>query len=86
MKKFDKQEFMSRINKAKRAYDKAMLFEQELFDYLEDCFPYVELEDIFSNAENSDNIKQAITCYLAYGEYYPLSICKELQEVANELD
>lgn len=76
-----KSEFTKKINKARRITEKAQLAEEELFEYLDECFPNTELEYIPSFAENADNIKHAITCYISYGEYNVNDIYRELSEV-----
>lgn len=77
----DKTEFIKLIKRTKRYYDKAQKSEQELFDFLEDSYPYIDLEDIPSQAENADSIKDAVTCYCQYGEYTPEKIYEELKQI-----
>lgn len=77
----NKSEFMKFIEKTRKYYDKAQKAEEELFNYIEKICPDVDLECIPSNAENADNIKDAITCYCQYGEYSSDEIYKELKEL-----
>lgn len=74
-----KSEFIKKMESARKAYKKAEEKERQIFDELEKQFPRIDLEmDCISNAENADNAKDAITCYLQYGEYYPDMIWDEL--------
>lgn len=72
---------MKLIEKTKKYYDKAQKSEEELFNYIEKICPDVDLECIPSNAENADNIKDAITYYCQYGEYSSDEIYEELEEL-----
>ena len=74
----NKSEFIRKMESAKKAYDKAQEKEQQLFDALAEQFPRMDLEDCVSNAENADNVKEAIACYLQYGEYIPDMIWDEI--------
>lgn len=73
-----KSEFIRKIESAKKAYDKAQEKEQQLFNALAEQFPRMDLENCVSNAENADNVKDAITCYLQCGEYVPEMIWDEI--------
>ena len=73
-----KSEFVRKMKSIKKAYDKAREKEQQLFDALDEQFPRIHLEDCITNAENSDNIQDAITGYCMYGEYYPDEIWDEI--------
>lgn len=75
-----KNEFKNLLERGKKAYDKAAAIEQELFNKLENDMGLngLILEDIPTNAENADNIQEAITCYLQYGEYDADSIWDDL--------
>lgn len=42
-----------------------------------------ELSEIKTNAENSDNLEEAICCFVQYGEYDEESIWKELEGMVN---
>lgn len=66
-----KSEFKRILQKSRNAYIKADKITQELFDKLDEDMGLREfvLEDIPCNAENADNIKDAICGYLQYGEY-----------------
>ena len=73
-----KSEFVRKMESAKKAYDKAREKEEQIFNELAKQFPRIDLEDCVSNAENADNVKDAITCYLQYGEYVPEMIWDEI--------
>ena len=40
----------------------------------------IEPDHVPSIAENADNLEQAITCYIAYGEYSVAGIMREVKE------
>lgn len=77
-----KSEFKKYIERGRNAYIKANAITVELFNKIENDFFAGEpiLEDIPCNSENSDNISDAICCYLQYGEYDPDSIWDDLIE------
>lgn len=39
----------------------------------------IEPDHVPSNAENADNLEQAITCYISYGEYSVAGIMEEIK-------
>ena len=66
-----KSEFKKLLERGRKAYIKAELITNELFDKLEQDMGLRTsiLSDIPSNAENADNLEEAIQCYMQYGEY-----------------
>ena len=66
-----KSEFKKLLERGRKAHIKAELITNELFDKLEQDMGLRTsiLSDIPSNAENADNLKEAIQCYMQYGEY-----------------
>ena len=78
-----KGDFVKKIETAREAYKWAQLLEESLFNELEMSFENVDLEDVKSNAENAENIKDAICCYLSYGEYSPDEIWNDIIEAAR---
>lgn len=73
-----KSEFVRKMQSIKKIYDKAGEKENELFNAIDYQFDGLDLEDCISNAENADNVKDAICCYLQYGEYNPERIWEEI--------
>ena len=65
------------LQKAKKAYDKAQEVESEVFLMLD--VMGVNL-DAPTEAENADNLGEAITCYLQYGEYTVAGLLSEIRE------
>lgn len=63
-----KSEFKRILQRGRNANIKANEITQKLFDELENDMGFI-LDDIPSNAENADNIAEAICCYMQYGEY-----------------
>ena len=66
-----KSEFKKLLERGRKAHIKAELITNELFDKLEQDMGLRTsiLSDIPSNAENADNLEEAIQCYMQYGEY-----------------
>lgn len=79
-----KSEFVRLIESGRKAFDKAQKKEEELFTALGNQFPDLDLETCPSDAESADNIKEAICCYMQYGEYDPESIWEELVQANAE--
>jgi len=68
----------SQLKKARAAYKKADKLLQEVFDSVEAIIPCPEL--VPTSAENADNLAEAISCFVQYGEYDVDSIVEELVE------
>ena len=75
-----KSEFKKLLERGRKAHIKAELITNELFDKLEQDMGLRTsiLSDIPSNAENADNLEEAIQCYMQYGEYDPDLVWDEL--------
>ena len=75
-----KSEFKKLLKRGRKAHIKAELVTNELFDKLEQDMGLRTsiLSDIPSNAENADNLEEAIQCYMQYGEYDPDLLWDEL--------
>lgn len=75
-----KSEFKKLLERGRKAHIKAELITNELFDKLEQDMGLRTsiLSDIPSNAENADNLEEAIHCYMQYGEYDPDLLWDEL--------
>lgn len=66
------------MRSARSAFMRAAKKESEIFDLIDDTFDYMDLESVPSDAENADNLHEAISCYLQYGEYDVDSLWHEL--------
>jgi hypothetical protein len=53
--------------------------ENKIFELLAD----LPVEEIPTNAYNADNLQEAITCYLSYGEYDIDSLMAEISAAYN---
>lgn len=75
-----KSEFKKYLERGRKAHIKAESITNELFDKLEQDMGLSELilSDIPSNAENADNLEEAIQCYIQYGECDPDLLWGEL--------
>ena len=69
-------EFEEAVRAAKRKAVAAQAAEDLVFNLLEDMC--IDAESVPTEAENADNLKEAISCYLNYGEY---SLSKIMREV-----
>gem|GEM_PF-1296757 len=68
MSEIDKKEFKNLMTKARNLYIDAQDAQEYIFKYLNDELPNIELDEIPIEAVNSDTVKEAICCYLHYGE------------------
>lgn len=71
-------EFKKLLRSAKRKAAAAQAAEDEVFRLIE-CMGIVP-DSVPTNAENADNLQDAITCYLSYDEYSEKGIISEVQE------
>lgn len=69
--------FEKALRAAKRKADAAQEAENAIFRLLEDMC--IDADSIPTKAENADNLKEAITCYLSYGEYSMAGIMREIR-------
>lgn len=70
----NKKKFISLCNKARKLENQIQEIQQTIFNSLN--------EDILNkntSAENSNNIEEAIMCYIQYGEYSPEEIWEEIK-------
>lgn len=73
-----KSEFIKTMNSARNAFMKAQEKERKIFDKLSEEFPRLDLDDCITNAENAENVQEAISCFLQYGEYNATEIWEEI--------
>lgn len=75
-----KSEFKKFLERGRKAHIKTESITNELFDKLEQDMGLrtLILSDIPSNAENADNLEEAIQCYIQYGKYDPDLLWDEL--------
>lgn len=74
-----KSEFIKELKKCRRVQQNAEDLLNSFLEKLEVKFK-AELADIKTNAENSNNLEEAICCFVQYGEYDAESIWEELQD------
>lgn len=70
------------IKSARRKFVAAQNAEREIFSLLEDM--YIDAHLIPTEAENSSNLDDAISCYLQYGEYSLSKIMSEIRSAYGE--
>lgn len=75
----NRSEFIRTMNSARKSFVKAQEKEQKIFDELEESFPGLDLSECITNAYNANDVKEAITCFLQYGEYTPEEIWEEIK-------
>ena len=73
-----KSEFIKTMNSARNSFIKAQEKEQKIFDKLSEEFPRLDLDECITNAENAENVQEAISCFLQYGEYNAEKIWDEI--------
>lgn len=64
------------LQKARRKYIEAEIELNNLYDFLSDIDADLEVQ---TDAENVDTLKEAINCFVQYGEYNIDGILKELK-------
>lgn len=81
MKK-EKMELLRKLlEDARRAELRAKSKEARIFTELE----YMKIDlSLPTNAENADNLEEAICCFLQYGEYSLENILREIQDASEE--
>lgn len=70
----EKKEFINKCKKARQLQKEMDAIIYDIFDNLPS-----EVCNIPSNAENADNVEEAIQCYIHYGEYNPEDIYYEIK-------
>lgn len=75
-------EFIKKLNKCRKLYKDAENSLNSLFEKLEYEFD-TDLSNIQTNAENADELEEAICCFAQYGEYDAESIWEELEAYIN---
>ena len=66
------------IKKARLSYEKAENNLKNVYDYIEQLCD-IDFQEIETEAENANNVYQAISCFFLYGEYNIDSIVKEIK-------
>ncbi len=67
----------SALTRARATAEKAQAAEQVVFKLLEDAC--IDPQAVPTSAENADNLEEAISCYLNYGEYSISGLMKEIR-------
>ena len=76
----DEKELKRLLKRARDYRIKSEKAERELFGYIAAHTDNMDLSDIEFEAENSDNLEEAITCHIHYNESDSDSIIKKLME------
>ena len=66
------------LRKAKTKAEAAQAAENMLFKALEDMC--IDAESVHSDAEDAENLKEAICCFLSYDEYSVAGIMREIKK------
>ena len=77
------EEFDKALRKAREKTKEAQLAEQVVFEILGSI--EIDTEEIETLAENADNLHQAISCYINYGEYTIEGIMEELKNAYESI-
>ena len=76
--------FEKLLKKARRKQAEATEAIAVVFEALEDMC--IDADQVSSEAENADNLQQAISCYIDYGEYSVAGIMKEVRGAYGKTD
>ena len=76
------QKFKKLLRTAKIAQAKASEAEQKLFSLLYEF--EININHIPTHAENADNLEEAISCYISYGEYGEANVLREIEELLEK--
>lgn len=69
--------FKSLLEKARKKAAEAMAASTLVFQALEDM--HIDAEQIPTGAENANNLLEAVSCYIDYGEYSVAGIMREVK-------
>ena len=73
------------LARAKRQQDIANSDTNKLFEFLEAC-GLEDLEKFGTDAENASNLKEAICCFIDYGEYSAEELLSEIGSALEMMD
>ena len=79
----NKSEFKRILESGRNAYLQANNLQCKIVDRLENDYENINFDEVLTNAENSDNVMDAISCYMQFGEY---SIDEIWEEIKNEVN
>lgn len=68
------------ISDARKAAIAADAKEDKIYSYINEAYPNILLDSVETGAENADNLDEAITCYVRYGEYTVNGLVEEFQK------
>lgn len=74
--------FLKLLDHARHKHNQAYNAEYKLFSYLES--KGISLDTIQTGAPNADNLGEAISCYLHYGEYTEEDLAREVELALKE--
>lgn len=70
------------IETAKELQDKASMALNLIYEALDDLG--IDSDNVKTGAENADNLRDAISCYVQYGEYSIDGLMKEIKAACKE--
>lgn len=79
----DEKELKRLLKRARDYKIKSEMAERELFGYIAAHTDDMDLSDVEFRAENSDNLEEAITCHIQYGESDSSNIVEKLMEICQ---
>lgn len=74
--------FKRRLERAKRKAEESAAATRAVFKALEDMC--INPDEISTDAENADNLEEAISCFIDYGEYSISGIMREVRAAYKE--
>jgi len=72
------------LYRARRQYVKSEDLEAEIYRYIDENFEIGDLDFIYANGVNCDNLNEMISCFLSYGENCPYEIAKTIKEILKK--
>lgn len=76
--------FKRRLERAKRKAEESAAATSAVFKALEDMC--IDADKIKTEAENADNLEEAINCFIQYGEYSVSGIMREVRGAYREAE
>lgn len=76
--------FKRRLERAKRKAEESAAATRAVFAALEDMC--IDPSEISTAAENADNLEEAISCFIDYGEYSVSGIMREVRGAFKEAE
>lgn len=84
MTETNKKKISNALERAREKFLKAEEEERKLNSLIEKVLPEMDFSEISTKAENAENLEEAISCYVQYGEHNIEGIIEELESAESE--